>query len=396
MRSETVTVRTGFLAAVRRSSRPASFLAVLIGLAFFSVATALPASASGLLLFNQTFENNTVPTSQVVLPDLPTGAAQSYPSQACLTAGGTPSGASSVPQCSGASDPNGSGYLRFTDTGGAEEGGVFSATSLPATQGLDVQFNSYQFGGSGADGIAFALAIANPTDPEPPAKIGDSGGSLGYGPCVECEGGDNGLSYGYLGIGLDAYGNFSSTIPDGSDCSGQGDTAPGATPEAVSVRGPGNGEDGYCMVGGPWAEGSLRASTSTAVPVEVAINPTVSTITTASGMSVSSDSYGVRWTPVGGTQQTETGALPNLNRFQVLGPRNPFELLQLVGGPLPDDFRLGRLHRWIDRLPRDPRDRGRQRDGHPSSHVLSSGERQPKRRVRPGFDGRLHLHAEPG
>ncbi len=318
MKSGFSRARIAFPRAIRPRSFLGAFLAFAIGLAVLSISTATPAFASGSQLFSETFANNTVPTSEVVLPSLPSGASQSPPSEACLTAGGTPSGASAVPQCTGASDENGNGFLRFTDAQDvAEEGGVFSATSLPATQGLDVVFNSYQFGGNGADGIAFALAIANPTDPRPPAKIGDSGGSLGYGPYVA--GGDNGLSFGYLGVGLDAFGNYSTTIPDGSDCSGDGHAGNGTkTPQAVSVRGPGDGEDGYCMIGGPWTDGSdkLDASTATSVPVEVAINPTGSAFTTASGLTVPVASYAIQWTPVGGTQQTETHALPNLTDAQ--------------------------------------------------------------------------------
>jgi len=302
MKSEMSKARTG----TRRTPKPGSclgaFLALVIGVAILAVSTATPAFAAGTQLFAETFTNNTVPTSEVVLPDLPSGSAQSAPDEACLTADGTPSGASAIPQCPGASDPDGNGFLRFTDANRTEESGVFSATSLPATEGLDATFDSYQYGGTGADGIAFALAIANPTDPQPPAKIGDSGGSLGYGPLVP---NDNGLSYGYLGVGLDAYGNYSTTIPDGADCAGQSDSGGSSrTIQAVSVRGPGNGQDGYCMVGGPWTDGSatLDATTATAVPVEVAINPTGSSLTTASGIVVPPTSYAVQWTPVGGTQ----------------------------------------------------------------------------------------------
>jgi hypothetical protein len=315
MKSGTVTASNRLFRALRHSSRVGTLLVAVIGLAIFSLAAATPAYAGngvGVQLFSETFQNNTVPTSEVVLPELPSGAAQSGTSEACLTADGTPSGASAVPQCSNAADSP--GFLRFTQASPTEEGGVFSATSLPATQGLDVSFNSYQFGGNGADGIAFALAVANPSDPEPPTKIGNSGGSLGYGPTTSASA--DGLSLGYLGVGLDAFGNFSTTIADGSDCATQGD--PGntlKTAESVSIRGPGNLLNGYCMVGGPYTDGgaALRASGSTSVPVEVAINPTATAFTTASLMVVPALSYAVQWTPVGGTQEYQTGNLPDLN-----------------------------------------------------------------------------------
>ena len=82
MRSGFLTACPRFFRAMKRRSRLGTLLGAAIGLAVFSVATALPASAtppSGVQLFNETFSNNTVPTSEVVLPNLPSGAAQSPP-----------------------------------------------------------------------------------------------------------------------------------------------------------------------------------------------------------------------------------------------------------------------------------------------------------------------------
>ncbi|MGY0038490.1 hypothetical protein [Pedobacter sp. NJ-S-72] len=56
-----------------------------------------------------------------------------------------------------------------------------------------------------------------------PFKLGPNGGSLGY----TATAAGNGLSGGYIGVGLDEFGNFSST---------QG--GPGQTPNAVVLRGP--------------------------------------------------------------------------------------------------------------------------------------------------------------
>ena len=61
-----------------------------------------------------------------------------------------------------------------------QEGGVFASTSVPTSQGLDVTFNSYQYGGNGADGLAFVLAAVNPANPVIPSAIGQPGGALGY------------------------------------------------------------------------------------------------------------------------------------------------------------------------------------------------------------------------
>jgi hypothetical protein len=88
-----------------------------------------------------------------------------------------------VVSCSAPNDTQGSGTLRLTQAVTGEEGGVFASTSVPTSQGLDVTFNSYQYGGAapGANGLAFVLAAVNPANPPViPSVIGHSGGALGY------------------------------------------------------------------------------------------------------------------------------------------------------------------------------------------------------------------------
>ena len=142
-------------------------------------------------------------------------------------------------------------------------GGVFLGSSLPSTQGLDIAFNTYQYNlnssASGADGIGFALAATNPLDPSAPQNLGPVGGSLGYAP----HNGANGLPDGFLGFGLDTFGNFETSSYAGtSGCSAAttasstaipspgiyGLTGQTSFPESISVRGPGNGQTGYCLL----------------------------------------------------------------------------------------------------------------------------------------------------
>ena len=99
------------------------------------------------------------------------------------------------------------------DRGAANQiGAIYGATSFPTSSGLDVTFNTYQYGGNAADGMSFVLAAVDPANPVAPAAIGQGGGSLGYSPY----GGVAGLPNGYLGVGLDVYGNYSSTGFQGS------------------------------------------------------------------------------------------------------------------------------------------------------------------------------------
>jgi large repetitive protein len=167
--------------AIRGSARRSVARAAAITLLISSVASQMAAhapnafAAAGTVLFNQSFHDNTVDGSagSVSLPATPTKT-----NVACLSAAGN-AAANPLPSCTTATDPQGSGKLRLTSSGTGLEGGVFASTSVPTSQGLDVTFNSYQYGGSfGADGIAFVLAAVDPANPATPSVIGQSGGAL--------------------------------------------------------------------------------------------------------------------------------------------------------------------------------------------------------------------------
>jgi hypothetical protein len=115
-------------------------------------------------LENETFANNSTAAGQWYLP-----AGSGGTNGACLTAGPV-SATTSVPNCAPTTDASGSGALRLTTNAGDAVGAVFYQASLPTTEGLDVTLDTYQFDGTGADGIVFTLAAANPADPTPPAK----------------------------------------------------------------------------------------------------------------------------------------------------------------------------------------------------------------------------------
>ena len=290
--------------------RRAVAVMLLVGTVSVGMTVSAPkASAAGTVLFNQPFHDNTVdgPAGSVFLPATPTKT-----NVACLSAAGNAT-ANPLASCAAPTDAQGSGKLRLTSSGTGLEGGVFATTSVPTSQGLDVTFNSYQYGGSfGADGIAFVLAAADPANPAPPSVIGQSGGSLGY----SAQNSTNaGLSHGYLGIGIDPYGNYSSKV-EGTGCTDPANIAQ-RMPGQVVVRGPGNGTVGYCPVQSSAATATspaltLRATTRPAslVPVEVVFNPTSSPVTTASGLTVPGGDYDVTFTPIGGTSRSLVGALP--------------------------------------------------------------------------------------
>ncbi len=223
-----------------------------------------PKTALGLLLVAVV----TQASGQVIVEDALTGASSTYSWQAmfgaCLTAG---NGTGSIPACvglpyysaspliGGASgslpDPAGQGALRLTNgtatVGGSasrnQRGAVVSTNPFPATQGLRATFTTVSYGGnggyagagnifyastgSGADGISFFLA-----DASRPLSLGADGGSLGYA-CSNANPSYDGVLGGYLGVGIDEYGNYANA----------GDvahTGPAVAPGRISLRGAGN------------------------------------------------------------------------------------------------------------------------------------------------------------
>jgi type IV pilus assembly protein PilY1 len=196
---------------------------------------------------------------------------------ACLTAG---NGTGTVPACNGLAyygsqvqtgltnntDTVGNGALRLTNgcapvtttSGGKttttntcyynQNGAIISTTPFPSNQGIQVTFTTYTYGGDnsgghGADGIGFYLlngadaaevttAAGNPnnTGGTNTWNLGSFGGSLGY----SCSNSNNpyiGMTDGYIGLGMDEYGNFLNN----SDNTASGD-------QATSING-GNGAE---------------------------------------------------------------------------------------------------------------------------------------------------------
>ena len=286
-------------------------LVVLLLAALMTVVPVIPAAAAGTVLFQNSFANRTVDgVGTVTKPTPPSGT-----NVACLSASGN-SGTGPLTSCTSSTSVQGSGKLRLTAATGSQVGGVFGATSFPTVNGLDVTFNSYQYGGGGADGMAFGLAAVDPANPVVPTAMGSGGSALGY----ASAGGVRGLPNAYLGVGFDVYGNFSSSgLAGGSGCPAVPNIGAQAA-GAVVVRGPGNVTTGYCgltttYAGTTASRVTLRASTRAAsvVPVQVLINPTTASFTSDSGVPVDAGTYKIVITPVGQNSRTLTGPLPSVS-----------------------------------------------------------------------------------
>ena len=90
---------------------------------------------------------------------------------ACLTAGdnantGNATTAGKPPRCSGIADASGKGALRLTPALQFQSGGIVSNFTFPTNDGVDITFTTYTYGGSGGDGMSFALIDGAEVEPD--------------------------------------------------------------------------------------------------------------------------------------------------------------------------------------------------------------------------------------
>jgi type IV pilus assembly protein PilY1 len=168
-------------------------------------------------------------------------------------------------------DPKGSGALRFSNGsifnssgkaiyGNQERGAIISATPTPTGQGIQVTFKTVTYGGDsggtgqdGADGISFFLMngsvlINGVLTPVTPTAVGATGGSLGYS-CSNSNGPPQGVTYdgltgGYIGLGIDEFGNFlngtTNLTTNTTSVADNTATGYGFTPGRIGLRGAGS------------------------------------------------------------------------------------------------------------------------------------------------------------
>ncbi|MBF4290684.1 MSHA biogenesis protein MshQ, partial [Vibrio anguillarum] len=105
---------------------------------------------------------------------------------------------------------------------------------------VEVEFDYFAYGGNGADGVAIVFSDASVTP-----QVGAFGGPLGFGYKVNEQ--KPGFAGGWLGIGLDEYGNYS--IEGGGN-------GPGRRQQAVVLRGSGSGYSGYNYLAGTCNNGT--------------------------------------------------------------------------------------------------------------------------------------------
>jgi serralysin len=114
--------------------------------------------------------------------------------------------------------------LRLTENDFGQSGFAVFRNTVDASQGVSITFDFFAYGGTGGDGISFFFIDGNRI----PTQSGGDGGSLGYAQNLAT--GTPGLQGGYIGIGFDAFGSFSSSLGERID-------GPGRRLNAIGVRG---------------------------------------------------------------------------------------------------------------------------------------------------------------
>ncbi len=200
---------------------------------------------------------------------------------ATLDSGWTTGGSGYTPILTAPSiDTTGNGWLRMTSSSGNQATYAYDTNAFAAAHAtITATFNYASYNGTGADGITFFLADASKT-----FAVGAYGGSLGYAQKTAAGGGGadiNGMNGGYIGVGIDEYGNFSN--PTEGRIGGTG-----ATPNAIAVRGPGQDLTGYNYLGGTGNLGanSVAFPSSTTRPTGANLRTIQVVITATNQMTV--------------------------------------------------------------------------------------------------------------
>jgi hypothetical protein len=136
------------------------------------------------------------------------------------------------------------GVLRLTSNQLDQRGHIYIDVPFPSSYGLKVEFEYFSYGGAGqflADGLTLFLFDGD----TPVFNAGGFGGSLGYAQ----RNNELGLSNAYMGIGFDEFGNFGNSA-EGRNGGFAGIAQNQRVPDAIVIRGPGNGNSGYPFIVG--------------------------------------------------------------------------------------------------------------------------------------------------
>jgi Domain of unknown function (DUF4347)/RTX calcium-binding nonapeptide repeat (4 copies)/Calx-beta domain len=231
-------------------------------------------------LLDESFRNNDVTDNTAWLYGTGAGSANPFLTARTST---SPSGVGGL--AGGGTDANGDGALRLTSNANDQAAFVIYNKPIASTNGLSITFELFSYNGSGADGINFFLFDAAQTN----VTAGAYGGSLGYAqrdvPAI------TGIEGGYLGIGFDEFGNYSSGTEGRVNDAGTG----GIFADAIAIRGSEANQYRYLTGTGSFATGldnpsaTNRNDPGTKKTAKIDITPNGSTATVSVKIDLNGD-----------------------------------------------------------------------------------------------------------
>lgn len=184
-------------------------------------------------------------------------------------------------------DTAGNGTLRLTPAANDLAAAIQYTRPLPTANGLDIRFKQAQWGGTGADGIAFFLKDGANTD----WSAGNLGPGLGYAPDLARDPAVPGVKGALFGVGFDVFGNHSLDLNGGPQCTPPAARGDGFRPNTLVIRGgdtsgtPGHGRlglSGYCRLAAtalPALSSGANTRQGRTLNVRITVDPTVAATT---------------------------------------------------------------------------------------------------------------------
>lgn len=258
--------------SVRSTFFAAGVAVAASGLAATAILATPPAHASGSVTESFTGVTLRQPSNWV---SKSTSISSAWPCLTGLTTGSNlPLGDStSIAGCGALADDPGVLQLVAPDPNGRGTSFTYNKP-VSLTSGLDVTFSaslSQPAMGAFADGMVFFLKDASNVD----YATGGPGGAMGYG--IDSGAVKDGISGALLGVALDSYGNSPNPYYEGASCPSNTFTFSSAV-STLTVRGPGSGQAGYCLIGTQTVSGLFSGSTRAEGTrrVRITITPTTS------------------------------------------------------------------------------------------------------------------------
>ena len=283
-------------AVLRKNILNSIVLLAILCSAGLTIAGNMQAHAATVFL-DESFRNSTITQGNWTAVGSGGGTWGVGTNRACLTArNGSGGDSSGIPGCNtpglgGVVEAEGAGALRFTSNATGQSGTVIHNETLSSGQGLKFEFDMFMYDGTDfvgrpGDGISFFLTDGSAALPTTPGAAGSGLGYARSGRSTNWLGQESwsgsGVVGGYVGVGFDRFGNYSTQ-----------DSGPGAplpfmdTGRSNGIALRGSASSNYRYITGKVAAGQL--DTQSATVRDNALRKVRITISTSNIMNVDVD-----------------------------------------------------------------------------------------------------------